>query len=125
MTNIYYINQIKENIMDNMLEYKGYFGAFHFDEQSSLFKGYVKYIQTPIEFKSETVSDLKHAFEQAIDDYLAHCETKGIEPESSISGKLMVDIGRELHEKVIEVSRAKGVSVDVFLKKLLAHELML
>ena len=48
--------------------------------------GQVEYIRSLISFEGEDVASLRASFEEAIDDYLALCEEKGIEPEKPFKG---------------------------------------
>jgi predicted HicB family RNase H-like nuclease len=43
----------------------------------------VEYIRSLISFEGSDVASLRASFEEAIDDYLALCEEKGMEPEKA------------------------------------------
>jgi len=45
------------------------------------------------------VASLRASFEAAIDDYLALCEEKGIEPDKPFKGSFNVRIGSQLHRQ--------------------------
>ncbi|MFM8008555.1 MAG: type II toxin-antitoxin system HicB family antitoxin, partial [Dolichospermum sp.] len=67
--------------MNNMMQYKDYFGSIHYSDDDKTFYGQVEYIRSLISFEGEDVASLRASFEEAIDDYLSLCEEKGIEPE--------------------------------------------
>lgn len=69
--------------MNNTLEYKGYVGCVEFSEQDRIFYGKVKGIHSLISYEGTTINELTKDFHEAIDSYLALCESEGIEPETS------------------------------------------
>jgi len=69
--------------MNNTLEYKGYVGCVEFSEQDRIFYGKVKGIHSLISYEGTTINELTKDFHEAIDSYLALCESEGIEPEKS------------------------------------------
>ena len=68
--------------MNNTLEYKGYVGCVEFSEQDRIFYGKVKGIHSLISYEGTTINELTKDFHEAIDSYLALCESDGIEPET-------------------------------------------
>ena len=68
--------------MNNTLEYKGYVGCVEFSEQDRIFYGKVKRIHSLISYEGTTINELTKDFHEAIDSYLALCESDGIEPET-------------------------------------------
>ena len=67
---------------NNTLEYKGYIGSVEFSEQDRIFYGKVKGIHSLISYEGTTINELTKDFHEAIDSYLALCESEGIEPET-------------------------------------------
>jgi predicted HicB family RNase H-like nuclease len=57
----------------------------------------VEYIRSLISFEGEDVGSLRASFESAINDYLALCQEKGIEPEKPFKGSFNVPVGSQLH----------------------------
>jgi len=68
--------------MNNTLEYKGYVGCVEFSEQDRIFYGKIKGIHSLISYEGTTINELTKDFHEAIDSYLALCESEGIEPET-------------------------------------------
>jgi predicted HicB family RNase H-like nuclease len=56
-----------------MLNYKGYIGHVEFDEEAEIFAGEVINTKDIITFQSDLAHDLKKAFIDSIEDYLAFC----------------------------------------------------
>ena len=64
-----------------MLMYKGYIGHVEFDDESDVFHGEVINTRDVITFQGATVSEIKKAFRESINDYLAFCKERSEEPE--------------------------------------------
>lgn len=64
-----------------MIEYKDYAGSVYYSDEDKIFYGKVEYIRSLISFEGEDMASFRASFEEAIDDYLALCDQKGIEPE--------------------------------------------
>lgn len=52
----------------NTMNHKGYTARIEFDERDNIFVGRVLGLRSIISFHADTVADLRHAFEVAIDD---------------------------------------------------------
>ena len=59
-----------------MMEYKGYIGKVEFDDDALIFHGEVINTRDVITFQGESVAELKKAFRESIDDYLAFCSSR-------------------------------------------------
>ena len=57
-----------------MFEYKGYVGAFEFDEKTGLFHGKVTGIEDFITFQGKSVKEVQEAFQDAVNEYIAWCK---------------------------------------------------
>ena len=62
-----------------MMEYKGYLGKIEFDDEADIFHGEVVNIRDVITFQGHSVSELRHAFEDSIEDYLEFFGSSGIQ----------------------------------------------
>jgi predicted HicB family RNase H-like nuclease len=82
-----------------MMEYKGYNGKIAIDEDTGVLHGEVINIRDVITFKGRTVEELRHAFEESVDDYLAFCAQRVEEPDKPFSGKFLVRLPVELHRQ--------------------------
>ncbi|WP_292425649.1 type II toxin-antitoxin system HicB family antitoxin [Mesorhizobium sp.] len=68
--------------------YKGYAGSIEFDEQDMVFHGRILGIRDIFTFESETAEELVKAFHDSVDDYLAFCKERGVDPQKPYSDKL-------------------------------------
>ena len=68
----------------SMMEYKGYYGSVTYDDETGTFFGPVSNLQRDgITFEGSSVEELRAAFRESVDDYLAWCEKRGGRPRTS------------------------------------------
>jgi predicted HicB family RNase H-like nuclease len=95
-----------------MLNHKGYTGRVEFDDESGLLHGEVLDLRDVITFQGRSVEELKSAFRDSIDDYLAFCEERGEEPDKPFSGRLMLRLSPDLHRRVYVRAQHEGKSLN-------------
>jgi predicted HicB family RNase H-like nuclease len=66
----------------NTMSYKNYTARIEFDGRDNIFVGRVLGLGSVVSFHGESVSELRHEFEVAIDDFLNDCKAQGITPEN-------------------------------------------
>ena len=96
----------------NMMHYKGYEAVIEFDEDAEIFHGEVINLRDVITFQGESASELKKAFTESIEDYIAFCTERGEEPEKPFSGQFVVRTEPKLHKAVSSAARREGVSLN-------------
>ncbi|MCF8153545.1 MAG: type II toxin-antitoxin system HicB family antitoxin [Rhodoferax sp.] len=96
----------------NTMNHKGYTARIEFDERDNIFVGRVLGLRSIISFHGETVSDLRHEFEVAIEDFLNDCKEQGVKPEKPASGKLMLRVSPEIHGAALVAAQASGKSLN-------------
>ena len=96
-----------------MMEYKGYLGRTEFDDEANIFYGEVINIRDVITFQGRSVDELRQAFEDSVEDYLAFCVEREEEPEQPFSGRFTIQLSPEQHRQVIMAAERarKGVAV--------------
>jgi predicted HicB family RNase H-like nuclease len=97
-----------------MMEYKGYVGKVEFDDEAGIFHGEVLDTRDVITFQGQTVAELKTAFQESIDDYLAFCKERGEEPNKPFSGQFVTRIPPELHRQVNLAASVSGKSLNAW-----------
>src|SRR6202167_6540561 len=97
-----------------MMEYKGYVGKVEFDDEAGIFHGEVIGTRDVITFQGQSVAELKTAFEESIDDYLAFCKQRGEEPNKPFSGQFVTRIPPELHRQVNLAASLSGKSLNAW-----------
>jgi predicted HicB family RNase H-like nuclease len=97
-----------------MMEYKGYVGKVEFDDEAGIFHGEVLDTRDVITFQGQSVAELKTAFQESIDDYLAFCKQRGEEPNKPFSGQFVTRIPPELHRQVNLAASVSGKSLNAW-----------
>jgi len=67
------------------MKYKGYAAQFAFSEDDACFVGHIAETDDIVGFHGETVDELRHAFEEAVDDYVETCIKLDRSPEKPYS----------------------------------------
>jgi predicted HicB family RNase H-like nuclease len=98
----------------NTMSYKGYQAIVAYDEVAELFHGDVVDLRDVITFQGGSVSELKTALAESVEDYLAFCKQRGEEPERPFSGQFVVRVDPPLHRAVATAAKKSGVSLNKF-----------
>mgnify|MGYP000532447114 FL=1 len=108
--------------MSNSMVYEGYAARIEFSSEDECFIGHVAGIKDVVGFHGETVSELKTAFEEAVNDYLETCHVVGKTPQKPYSGKLMLRIRPEIHAAVAKAAELSGQSINQWASEALNRE---
>ena len=103
------------------MTFKGYAAKIEYSDEDACFIGHIAGIKDVIGFHAETVKELRSAFEEAVDDYLATCERLGRAPQKPYSGKLMLRVPPEIHARAAMMAQAHGLSINQWASDVLAH----
>ncbi len=107
--------------MKECLEHKGYLGSVEFDVEENLLHGEVIGIRDVVTFEGASVDELRHAFQESVDDYLDYCKQRGEKPDKPWSGRFVVRITSDLHRDLSLTAVRAGVSLNTFVSDLLAR----
>jgi len=105
--------------MTDLMNYKGYYGSIHLDEEELIFYGKLEFIRAVVSYEGNTARQLRCAFEYSVDDYIASCNQSNIEPEKPFKGSLNVRLGKELHRKIAIAATQRDLSINSYIKSLL------
>jgi predicted HicB family RNase H-like nuclease len=101
------------------MEYKGYLAHIQFDDEANLFHGEVANIRDVVTFQGQSVEELRQAFEDSIEDYLAFCLERSEEPNRPYTGLFTVRLSPEQHRKVVLAAEKTGQGVDMWVTAVL------
>ncbi len=102
--------------MNNILEYKGYYGSVEYSSEDGVLFGKVIGIKSLISYEGESVEQLKADFEGALDEYLEYCREKGVEPEKMYRGSLNVRMSPETHRQAAIIALSQHISLNQFIE---------
>jgi predicted HicB family RNase H-like nuclease len=98
--------------VNNTLEYKGYTVIIDFSADDGLFVGKITGINDVLTFHGSTVDEVKIAFYETIDDYLATCEKIDRKPNKPYSGKITLRFSPDLHLLAAITAEKEGESLN-------------
>ena len=101
--------------MNNLMEYKGYFGKVEYSNDDNVFFGKVEGIADSVSFEGANTVDLKKAFCEAVDDYLDMCERMHKVPDKCFKGSFNVRVSPEIHKLSAIAAKSKGISLNRFI----------
>ena len=102
------------------MKYKNYEATVKFDEDVEIFYGEVINVRDVITFQGNSVTELKQAFEDSVEDYLEFCRERGEEPNQPFSGQIVVQISPELHRQLDRKAKHSGKSLNSLVEENLA-----
>ena len=106
------------------LKYKGYTGSVEYSEDDKCLFGKVQGMaKDNITYEGATVEELIADFQGAVDDYLALCEEKGIQPRKPYTGVLNVRLTPEIHSGAAMAASQAGITINAFIKNAVAKAL--
>lgn len=101
-------------------EHKGGRAKIEFDEDDQIIVGRILSIRDVVGFHGSSVKEIKEAFIEAVEDYLAHCKDAGKEPCREYSGRLNLRIKPDLHRRLAGEASRKNVSLNELMERMLA-----
>ena len=108
---------------NNMLKHKDFYGSVDYSADDECFYGKVIGLTDLVTFEGDSVTALKQAFTEAVDDYLAMCEELGKIPEKTYKGSFNVRISPELHREAVVTASVKGLTLNAFVEKAIFDEI--
>ncbi|TAJ77333.1 MAG: type II toxin-antitoxin system HicB family antitoxin [Gallionellaceae bacterium] len=103
----------------NTMGYKNFAARVEYSEDDGCFIGHIAGIRDVIGFHGESVAELRAAFEEAVDDYLAACEKIGKEPNKPYSGKFHLRLTPDLHARAAMVAETRGKSLNTWVSEVI------
>ncbi len=107
--------------MKNIITLGGYSARIEFDPSTDMFRGEVLGLSGGADFYGKTPEQLRTEFKKSLDFYLKMCAKKSIEPRKQYSGKLMLRVSPEVHERAALLAQAQGKSINAWIADALAQ----
>ena len=106
-----------------MMNYKGYTGKVEYDDTAGVFYGEVIGLRDVVTFKGTSVKELQKSFKESVDEYLHFCKRMGKDPDTPVSGKLILRLPAELHYRAAVVAKIEGRSLNSWVTRTLKEKL--
>ena len=94
------------------MNYKDYAARIEYSDEDECFVGHITGIHDVVGFHGDSVTQLRAAFIEAVDDYLATCEKLGRPPQKPYSGKFVLRVPAEMHSRMAMQAEAAGKSLN-------------
>ena len=107
--------------MNDYLKYKDYIATVNYSAEDDVFYGRIFGIDDLITFEGTSISELKKAFQDAINDYLETCIELGKSPEKSYKGVFNVRVPAILHKKAALAATQNNLTLNEFVKAALVY----
>lgn len=102
-----------------MLEYKGYLGSIDYSEDDEVLHGRLEFIRDLVTYEGTDAKSLKAAFQEAVDDYVALCESEERVPDTPLKGTFNVRPGRDLHRRAALFAKNHGINLNTVITEAL------
>lgn len=109
----------------NTMELDGYTAVIQYNPETDEFRGEVQGINGGADFYGKTPEELRREFRASLDFFLQTCAKHGITPRKAASGKFMVRLPQDLHERAATAAAAHGISLNALVERALRHEVQL
>jgi predicted HicB family RNase H-like nuclease len=105
--------------MKDMMNYKGYWGSVHFNDDDDIFYGRLEFIRALVSYEGVDVGSLRKAFKEAVDEYLQTCKDQDRQPEKPLKGSFNIRISPQLHRRIATHAAGKGMSINKYIAEIL------
>jgi len=98
--------------MNNTMTFGKYKASILFDAEIGEFRGEFLGLNGGADFYGKSLAELKREGAASLKVFLEMCAEKGIEPDRSFSGRLMLRVPPEVHSSVVHAAAAHGKSLN-------------
>lgn len=109
--------------MGETLRYRGYEGTIEASVEDGVLHGRVLFIKDVVSYEGKTIEELRRDFEGALEDYLAVCEQRGIEPDKPFKGAFNARVSPDLHKEAAVYAARSNRTINDVVREALAEYL--
>jgi predicted HicB family RNase H-like nuclease len=109
----------------NTMEYKEFAAKVEYSEDDACIVGHIAGIRDVVGFHGESVAELRAAFEEAVDDYLATCQKLGRAPNKPYSGQFRLRLAPGVHARAAMIAEARGKSLNAWVSEMIEKNVSL
>ena len=109
--------------MKNTLNYKGFLGSVTFNAEDNILHGKIECIDDLILFEGGSVTEIKNAFKEAVEDYIEICKQTNKPLMKSFKGAFNLRVTPDLHQKAAKFAAYKGISLNQLVQKAIEREI--
>ena len=109
--------------MSNLMSYRNYNGTVEYSSEDHCLFGKVIVLKSLLSYEGDSVQELEENFHTVIDEYLADCKERNVQPEQPYKGSFNVRISPELHRNLaayaLEGGKTLNAAVEEAIRELL------
>ncbi|MBQ7573822.1 MAG: type II toxin-antitoxin system HicB family antitoxin [Clostridia bacterium] len=110
-------------MMDNIMEYKGYYGSVNYSQADDVLHGKLLGIKSLVSYEGSSIKELKEDFEFAVDDYLQMCKDEGMEPEKPFDTEIILKLDPEVWLKASMAASSENIPLAKLIELTLKEKL--
>lgn len=107
--------------MSNLLLYKNYNGTVEYSREDGCLFGKVIGMKALLSYEGSSVEELEQDFQNVIEEYLADCRERNVEPEQPYKGNFNVRISPELHRNIAVYAMEHGKSLNAAVEEAIGN----
>ena len=107
--------------MIDSLKCQNYTATIRYSSDDEVFFGTVIGINDLVSFEGTSVTELKEAFKDAIDDYLETCKSMNRQPDKTYKGVFNVRVPAVLHKRAAMFASQHHVTLNDLVKSALVY----
>lgn len=100
-----------------MMESKGYIGVTECDEEAAIIHGEVINTRDFVTFQGASIAEVKKAFYESADDFLASCKARGEDPDKPFSGQFVTRVSPSLHRQASLAAAISSKSLNAWVSE--------
>lgn len=105
--------------MKNVMKFGEYDAVISFDPEIQMFRGEFIGLNGGADFYADSIENLRKEGETSLRVFLDYAKEKNISPKKQFSGKLVLRLKPEIHQKYKLLASAKNVSLNQLLNETL------
>ncbi len=106
----------------DLITYNGFFGSVHYSAEDEVFYGKIEGVSDLVTFEGDSVSALKNAFQESVEEYVTLCKKHKKPLMKSYKGSFNVRIDPALHQKAAFIASHEGISLNQLIQRAIEKE---
>ena len=106
----------------DLITYNGFYGSVHYSAEDEVFYGKIEGVSDLVTFEGDSVSALKNAFQESVEEYVTLCKKHKKPLMKSYKGSFNVRIDPALHQKAALIASHEGISLNQLIQRAIEKE---
>lgn len=106
----------------DLITYNGFYGSVHYSSDDEVFYGKIEGVADLVTFEGDSVSALKNAFQESVEEYVSLCKKHKKPLMRSYKGSFNVRIDPSLHQRAALIASHEGISLNQLIQRAIEKE---